>query len=65
MLICLDRRRLRYFLFALLAISINLIDAAVIRSAVDARQRLIFTAAAWIAADDTFDQLYPILTKLY
>jgi hypothetical protein len=58
MLICLDRRRLRYILFALLAVSVNLIDSAVIRSAVDARQRLIFTAAAWV-------DMVVVITALY
>jgi hypothetical protein len=47
MQICLDNRRARYMLFAILALAINAIDSAVIRSAVDPGRRLVLTAAAW------------------
>src|SRR5579883_1366911 len=40
--LCLDNRRLRYLLFAALAISINVIDGPLIRS-----PRAVVSAAAW------------------
>ena len=41
-----DDRRTRYTVFLLLALTINLVDSAVMRSAVNSRQRMVIGAAA-------------------